>query len=172
MYGTYLSLSPLLHLKWSPWPSSLWLDLELFPTSLWLRNIVLCVCTPLCIHSSVISSISLLPRLGCCTLWGQDCRGSCNFKIFYFLQIYAQTWDCWVLKYFYVIFKMNLHVFSLLDEPMYIAINGAGGFPCLHTLSSIYSFKNNFIYSFTFGCTESWLLSVGFLYLQQAGGTL
>ena len=101
MYDTCLSLSPLLHLKWSPWPSSLWLDLELFPTSLWLRNIVLCVCTPLCIHSSGISSISLLPRLGCCTLWGQDCRGSClkNFKkfkklkFFYFLQIYAQTWD-------------------------------------------------------------------------------
>ena len=67
---------------------------------------------------------------------------------------------------------MNLRMFSLLDEPMYIAINGAGGFPCLHTLSSIYSFKNNFIYSFTFGCTESWLLSVGFLYLQQAGSTL
>ena len=67
---------------------------------------------------------------------------------------------------------MNLHVFSLLDEPMYIAINGAGGFPCLHTPSSIYSFKNNFIYSFIFGCTESWLLSIGFLYLRQAGATL
>ena len=28
------------------------------------------------------------------------------------------------------------------------------------------------IYSFTFGCTESWLLSIGFLYLRQAGATL
>ena len=32
-------------------------------------------------------------------------------------------------------------MFSLLDEPMYITINSAGGFPCLHTLSSIYSYK-------------------------------
>ena len=118
MYDTCLSLSPLLHLKWSPWPSSLWLDLELFPTSLWLRNIALCVCTPLCIHSSVISSISLLPRLGYCPLWSCDSWGSFIFKFFYFLQIYAQTWDWLSAEILLLFFKwtsmcspywMNLH---------------------------------------------------------------
>ena len=99
-YDICLSLSPLLHVEWSSWLSFLWLDLELFPTSLWLRNIALGICSPPCIHSSVISSINLLPRLGCWTLWGRDGRRSLGFKIFEFLQIYAQTWAFWVLKYF------------------------------------------------------------------------
>ena len=74
---------------------------------------------------------------------GQDCRGV--FYIFNFLWIYAQAWDCWVLRYFCVLFfKWPSILFSLLDEPMYIVINSAGGFPCLYTLSSIYSFLFNF----------------------------
>ena len=53
---------------------------------------------PNCIHSSVFSTISLLPRLGYCTLWGQDCRGAPVFQIWELLQKYVQAWDCWVLK--------------------------------------------------------------------------
>ena len=54
------------------------------------------------------------------------------------LQMYAQAWTCWVLKYFYVIFEMNLHTLSLLYVPRYIVINSAGGFSCFHIFSSIY----------------------------------
>ena len=32
-----------------------------------------------------------------------------SFTFFYFLWIYAHAWDSWVLKYFCVIFQMNLH---------------------------------------------------------------
>ena len=59
------------------------------------------------IHSSVFSTISLSPRLGCCTLWAKIVGVSCEF--FYFLWIYAQAWDFQVLKYFYVVFQMTLH---------------------------------------------------------------
>jgi len=78
-YDTCLYLSSFLHLEWSPWLSFLWLDLELFPISLWLRNIALCICTSSCIHLSVISWVSLLPRCGYCTLWSWNSWGSCSF---------------------------------------------------------------------------------------------
>ena len=43
-HDTCLSLSPLPHLEWSSLLYFLWLDFTLFPTSLSLRNIALCMC--------------------------------------------------------------------------------------------------------------------------------
>ena len=64
-FDTWISLSPLLHLERSCLLSFLWLDLALFPTSLWLRTIVLCISS----FVSIIchATISLLPCLGCCS---------------------------------------------------------------------------------------------------------
>ena len=55
-HDTCLSLSALIHLEWSSLLSFLWPHLKLFPSSLLLRNIVSCTCTPLSvsIHSSVL----------------------------------------------------------------------------------------------------------------------
>ena len=44
------SLSPLLLSEWSSLLSFPWLCLALFPTSLWLRNIALCICTLLSVY--------------------------------------------------------------------------------------------------------------------------
>ena len=44
-YDICLSLSPLLHLEWSSLLSFLWPCLALFPISLRLRTIALCICT-------------------------------------------------------------------------------------------------------------------------------
>ena len=41
-YDICLSLTPLLHSEWPSLVSFLWLNLALFPTSLWLRNTALC----------------------------------------------------------------------------------------------------------------------------------
>ena len=47
--------------------------------------------------------------------------------------------------YFSVIFQMNLHTVLPTGWTYVYVINSAGGFPFLYTLSSIYSFLNNFI---------------------------
>ena len=93
----------------------------------------------ICIHSSEISTISLLPRLGCCIfgLWLQECP--LHFFIFSGFRFLGPKSTSMLF------FKWPSILFSLLAEPMYIVINSAGGFPCLYTLSGIYSFLNNFI---------------------------
>ena len=62
-YDTCLSLSALIHLEWSSLFSFPWLNTALFPTSLLLRNIVLCMYPSVCIHSSVLLQIILFPVL-------------------------------------------------------------------------------------------------------------
>ena len=57
----------------------------------------MCICIPLCIHSSEISIISFLPRLGYCTLWAKIAGCLLHFLFFW---IYAKVWDCCVLTYF------------------------------------------------------------------------
>ena len=57
-YDTSLSLSLLLQLEWSSLLSFLTLDLAFIPTSLWLRCIPLCTCTPLCIPSPVLLQLT------------------------------------------------------------------------------------------------------------------
>ena len=54
-----------------------------------------------------------------------------------FLWIYFQVLDCWVLRYFCVIFQMNIRTVVPIGCIYVIAKNAAGGFPSLHTLSII-----------------------------------
>src|SRR5574341_1199410 len=52
-----------------------------------------------------------------------------------FLGVYAQQWDCWVIRQFYFQF---FKVFSIVAVLVCIPTNSVRGFPFLHTLSSIY----------------------------------
>ena len=52
---------------------------------------------------------------------------------------YAQQWDCWVIWQFYFqFFKEISTLFSIAAVLVCIPTNSVGGFPFLHTLSSIY----------------------------------
>ena len=57
-----------------------------------------------------------------------------------FLHVYAQQWDCWVIWQFCLqLFKESpFTLFSIVAVLVCIPTNSVGGFPFLHTLSSIY----------------------------------
>ena len=59
-----------------------------------------------------------------------DTGASVSSRIKSFLQIYAQEWDCWVVW----------QLFSVVTALVYSPTHRAGGFPLLHTVSSIYYF--------------------------------
>ena len=50
-----------------------------------------------------------------------------------FLGVYAQQWDCWVIRQFY----FQLFKFSIVAVLVCIPTNSVIGFPFLHTVSSI-----------------------------------
>ena len=54
-----------------------------------------------------------------------------------FLGVYAQQWDCWVIRQFYLQFFKESPLFSKVAVLVCIPTNSVGGFPFLHTLSSI-----------------------------------
>ena len=163
-YAACLSLSPLLHFEWSSLISFSVTALGIISYLFIAEKYCIVYRYPIiCIHSSEISTISLLPRLGCCIfgLWLQECP--LHFFIFSGFRFLGPKSTSMLF------FKWPSILFSLLKWPMYIVINSSGGFPCLYTLSSIYSFLNNFTYSFVFGCTGPRLQKSSSLYLQWAG---
>ena len=96
---TCLFLCPLLHLEWSSLLSLLWPALALFPPSLWLRNIAVHVSHHL-YQFNCASTISLIPSLVYCTLWGQNHRVTHFKKYFGYIPdpTPVQTWDTSLLR--------------------------------------------------------------------------
>ena len=64
--------------------------------------------------------------------------GTCVSLSSGFLGVYAQQWDCWVIWQFYFQFLKDSTLFSIVAVLVCIPTNSVGGFPFLHTLSSIY----------------------------------
>jgi len=99
-----------------------------------------CVCvyvyTPHLLYSFPCQwTFRLLLCLGCCKL-------GCMYVFDYdFLQTYAQEWDCWSCNSSIFIFWGTSILISIMSVPVYIPTNSVGGFPFLHTLSSMYCFK-------------------------------
>ena len=56
-----------------------------------------------------------------------------------FLSVYAQQWDCWIIRHFYFQFLKESPVFSIVAVLVCIPTNSVKGFPFLHTLSSSHS---------------------------------
>ena len=55
--------------------------------------------------------------------------------------VYAQQWDCWVIRQFYFhLFKGISTLFSIVVVLVCIPTNSVRGFPFLQTLSSVYCF--------------------------------
>ena len=169
-YDTCWYLSPFLHLEWSPCLCFLWLDLELFPISLWSRNIALCIYTLSCIHLSVISSVSLLPRCGYCTSWSWDSWGSHTLKNFFSSIFMPRCGIAGSSSTSVIFFKwtsmcspywMNLCTLqsTVQDGSLVSALSLA--FILFKIILFIYLWLH-----------WVWLLSIGFLYPQQAGAAL
>ena len=55
-----------------------------------------------------------------------------------FLGVYAQQWDCWVIRQFYFQFFKEISTLFSIVATVCIPTNSVRGFPFLHTLSSIY----------------------------------
>ena len=117
---------------------------------LWLSGITLCVCVDtVCVHvwislyvtSSVCSSIHWW-HSGCLrtsAIVNKCCsehRAACVFSNYSFVWVYAQKWDCWIIWQLLVFLGTSILLFIMV-APIYIPTRHAGGFPFLHTLSSI-----------------------------------
>ena len=63
--------------------------------------------------------------------------GACIFLNYNFVWICAQEWDCWIIRYLFLVFWETSVLFSMLAAPIYIPTHSLGGFPFLHTLSNI-----------------------------------
>ena len=55
-----------------------------------------------------------------------------------FLSVYAQQWDCWIIRQVYFQFFKESPQFSIVAVLVCIPTNSLRGFPFLRTLSSIY----------------------------------
>ena len=55
-----------------------------------------------------------------------------------FLSVYAQQWDCWIIRQVYFQFFKESPLFSIVAVLVCIPTNSARGFPFHHTLFSIY----------------------------------
>ena len=96
-------------------------------------------------HSFLIHS-SADGHLGCfhvLAIYKQRCDehwGTCVSFNSGFLSVYAQQWDCWIIRQFYFqFFKGISTLFSIVAVLVCIPTNNVRGFPFLHTLSSILS---------------------------------
>ena len=90
------------------------------------------------IHSSAdghLGCFHVLAIINCC----DEHWGTCVSFNSGFLSVYAQQWDCWVIRQFYFqFFKESPHCSPIVAVLVCIPTNSVGGFPFLHTLSSIY----------------------------------
>ena len=90
------------------------------------------------IHSSVDGHFRLFPCLVYCEQCFSECKGEYTFFNKSFVWIDAEEWDYWIVQQFYIQFsEVRPLLFSMMVVPIYIPTNSAGGFPFLHTLSSI-----------------------------------
>ena len=64
-----------------------------------------------------------------------------------FVWLYAQEWDCWILRqlYFYYFWATSIP-FSIVSALIYIPTNSVGRFPFLHTLLA-FAICTNFFFS-------------------------
>ena len=149
-YDICLSLSDLLHFEWqSPGPSML-LQMALFPSFWWLSTIPLYMCHIFFIHSSVSGHSGCLHVLATTNSTAVT-TGVCAYfrkKFFWFqksffpdicpgvgllLDIYLDH-----MVALFLLFWGTSTLFSTVAAPIYIPTNSVGGFPFLHTLSSIH----------------------------------
>ena len=91
-------------------------------------------------HLSADGHLSrLLPCSGYCKQCCDEHWGTCVSFGYGFLGVYAQKWDCWVIRQFYFhFFKGISTLFSIVAVPVFIPTNSVRVLPFLCTLSSIY----------------------------------
>ena len=102
----------------------------------------MCVCV--CVRAHITSSLSVhlstdirsFPRLGYCAQCCSEYRAACVFSNYSFVWVYAQKWDCWIIWQLLVFLGAPILLFIMV-APIYIPTRHVGGFPFLHTLSSI-----------------------------------
>ena len=123
------------------------LKMALFHSFLWLTSISLCVCvyiyiystSSLSIHLPVDTSVaSMTWLLYVVQLWTLGCMYL--FKLEFSLDICPGMGLLDHMATLFLVFWRTSILFSIVAAPIYIPTNSVGGFPFLHTLSSIFCF--------------------------------
>ena len=103
-----------------------------------LSIIALCVCTTSSLSFPLLMDIQVLPHLGCCKQCCHEHGDACILLIMFFSRYMLGVGLQGRLVALVFVFWGTSILFSTVAAPIYVPTNSSGGFPSLHTLSSIY----------------------------------